>query len=252
MCRTNLSRPDLLTRSTASGSWLAAIVSPTDPVAVSSIAARVTIPKRLMHILEGESLLNDASGLVCFRFAAAAAMTGSFSLGAASLTFLWLAVAGVAIGAGVTAGVSLAQRWLSRHLGEESGSSILINLLTPFGAYLAAEHLSASGILAAVAAGITMSYVELGGRALATTRVQREAVHCRPGTQEHHPMFVFLGPGSAPHHCVLRRARDDPRLPCCPAALFPPPVFQPSSAPLRGAPSPDGRRDFLRRPVSCS
>src|SRR5690606_7549773 len=54
---------------------LAAIVSPTDPVAVSSIAAKVPIPKRMMHILEGESLLNDASGLVCFRFAVAAALT---------------------------------------------------------------------------------------------------------------------------------------------------------------------------------
>ena len=75
---------------------LAAIVSPTDPVAVSSIAARVPIPKRLLHILEGESLLNDATGLVCFRFAVAAAITGSFSMGSASLTFLWLAGAGVA------------------------------------------------------------------------------------------------------------------------------------------------------------
>ena len=63
---------------------LAAIVSPTDPVAVSSIAARVRIPKRLMHILEGESLLNDATGLVCFRFAVAAALTGGFSLASAS------------------------------------------------------------------------------------------------------------------------------------------------------------------------
>ncbi|MEO6800216.1 MAG: cation:proton antiporter, partial [Rhodanobacter sp.] len=71
---------------------LAAIVSPTDPVAVSSIASRVPIPKRLMHILEGESLLNDATGLVCFRFAVAAVMTGSFSLISASLTFLWVAL----------------------------------------------------------------------------------------------------------------------------------------------------------------
>src|SRR5471032_2061808 len=81
---------------------LAAIISPTDPVAVSAIAARTPIPKRLMHILEGESLLNDASGLVCFRFAVAAALTGKFSLASASLTFLWLALAGLAIGVGVT------------------------------------------------------------------------------------------------------------------------------------------------------
>ncbi|MGB7480531.1 MAG: Na+/H+ antiporter [Burkholderiaceae bacterium] len=172
---------------------LAAIVSPTDPVAVSSIAARVPIPKRLMHVLEGESLLNDATGLVCFRFAVAAALTGGFSLASASLTFLWLALGGLGIGAGFTLAVSLAQRALARHVGEESGSSILISLLIPFGAYLAAEHLGASGILAAVAAGITMSYVELTGRALATTRVQRAAVWDTIQFALNGVMFVLLG-----------------------------------------------------------
>lgn len=172
---------------------LAAIVSPTDPVAVSSIAARAPIPKRLMHILEGESLLNDATGLVCFRFAVAAALTGEFSLASASLTFLWLALAGIGIGIGVTRAVAFGQRKLSRHVGEESGSSILISLLTPFGAYLLAEHIGASGILAAVAAGITMSYVELSGRALATTRLQRAAVWDTVQFALNGIMFVLLG-----------------------------------------------------------
>lgn len=172
---------------------LAAIVSPTDPVAVSSIAARVPIPKRVMHILEGESLLNDASGLVCFRFAVAAALTGGFSLASASVTFLWLAIVGVAVGVGVTFVVSYLQRWLSRHFGEEAGSPILLSLLIPFGAYLAAEHLEASGILAAVAAGITMSYVELSGRALAATRVQRAAVWDTVQFALNGVMFVLLG-----------------------------------------------------------
>ncbi len=86
---------------------LAAIISPTDPVAVSAITARVPIPKRVMHVLEAESLLNDASGLVCFRFAVAAALTGSFSPSAAALTFLQLALGGVAIGAGLTLAVML-------------------------------------------------------------------------------------------------------------------------------------------------
>jgi NhaP-type Na+/H+ or K+/H+ antiporter len=76
---------------------LAAIVSPTDPIAVSAITARVPIPKRLMHILEGESLLNDASGLVCMRFAVAAALTGTFSLVDALGTFLWVAMGEIAI-----------------------------------------------------------------------------------------------------------------------------------------------------------
>ncbi len=172
---------------------LAAILAPTDPVAVSSIAARVPIPPRLMHILEGESLLNDASGLVCFRFAVAAALTGTFSLGEATLTFLWVALAGVAIGVGITVGVSWAQRQLGARIGEESGSPILINLLLPFGAYLAAEHLGASGILAAVAAGVTMSYVELSGRAAATTRVRRAVVWDTVQFALNGIMFVLLG-----------------------------------------------------------
>lgn len=81
---------------------LAAVLSPTDPIAVSAIAQRSPIPKRMMHILEGESLLNDASGLVCLRFAIAAALTGAFSIQAAFLNFLWVAIGGVAIGAGMT------------------------------------------------------------------------------------------------------------------------------------------------------
>lgn len=172
---------------------LAAIVSPTDPVAVSSITARVPIPKRLMHILEGESLLNDASGLVCFRFAVAATVTGSFSLSSASLSFLWVALAGVGIGVLFTLAVSLMQRWLSRQFGEESGSPILLSLLIPFGAYLLAEKMAASGILAAVAAGITTSYVELGGRVLATTRLQRAAVWNTVQFALNGIMFVLLG-----------------------------------------------------------
>ena len=70
---------------------LAAILSPTDPLAVSAITSRVPVPKRMMHILEGESLLNDASGLVCMRFALAAALTGTFSLPQAIASFLWVA-----------------------------------------------------------------------------------------------------------------------------------------------------------------
>jgi CPA1 family monovalent cation:H+ antiporter len=172
---------------------LAAILSPTDPVAVGSIAARVPIPKRLMHILEGEALLNDASGLVCFRFAVAAALTGSFSLTSASLTFIWLASAGIAAGVGVTLAVAWLQARLTARYGEPAGSPILVSLLIPFGAYLVAERLHASGILAAVSAGITMSYVELGGRAMAATRIQRAAVWDTVQFTLNGVMFVLLG-----------------------------------------------------------
>ena len=172
---------------------LAAIVSPTDPIAVSAIAARVPIPKRLMHILEGESLLNDASGLVCMRFAVAAALTGTFSLVDAFGTFLWVAIGGIALGVGVTWIVTVAKNWVSQHFGEETGSQILISLLIPFGAYLLAEHLHCSGILAAVAAGVTMGYVEQTGQALAVTRVRRSAVWDTVQFAANGIIFVLLG-----------------------------------------------------------
>ncbi|HET8696652.1 MAG TPA: Na+/H+ antiporter [Gammaproteobacteria bacterium] len=172
---------------------LAAIVSPTDPVAVSAITSRVPMPKRVLHMLEGESLLNDASGLVCFRFAVAAALTGMFSLSSAALAFTQLAVVGVALGVGLTYGIVLAKNWISRRFGEESGSQVVITLLLPFVAYEAAEHFGGSGILAAVAAGITMSYAELAGGSLATTRMQRTAVWDTVQFALNGIMFVLLG-----------------------------------------------------------
>ena len=172
---------------------LAAIVSPTDPIAVSAIAARVPIPKRLMHILEGESLLNDASGLVCMQFAVAAALTGVFSLPAALGAFVWLAIGGVGIGVGVTWAVVKIKDFVSRRFTEETGSQILISLLIPFGAYLLAEHLHCSGILAAVAAGITMSYAEQSGHALPATRVRRTAVWDTVQFTLNGIIFVLLG-----------------------------------------------------------
>ena len=172
---------------------LAAIISPTDPVAVSSVTSRVPVPKRLMHILEGESLLNDASGLVCFQFAVVAVLTGTFSLATASMTFIWVALAGLGAGVAVTFGLSKVQGWIWRHFGEEPGSAILVNLITPFSAYLLAEWLHASGILAAVAAGITMSYVELAGNAPGAMRVQRSAVWDTVQFTFNGIMFVLLG-----------------------------------------------------------
>ncbi|SNT12383.1 sodium/proton antiporter, CPA1 family [Sphingomonas laterariae] len=172
---------------------LAAVVSPTDPIAVSAIAQRVSIPKRMMHILEGESLLNDASGLVCLRFAIAAALTGAFSIQDAALNFLWVAFAGIAIGSGFTWIVSRAKSWVSRHYGEEGGAQILISLLIPFGAYLIAEHLHCSGILAAVAAGLTMGFVETSGELEASTRIRRNTVWDMIQFTANGVIFVLLG-----------------------------------------------------------
>ena len=101
---------------------LAAVVSPTDPIAVSAICARARIPKRMMHILEGESLLNDASGLVCMRFAIAAMLTGSFSIQQAIGSFLWIALGGLAIGIALTWLISRGMTWLAMQLGEDTSA----------------------------------------------------------------------------------------------------------------------------------
>ena len=172
---------------------LAAIVSPTDPIAVSAIAARVPIPKRLMHILEGESLLNDASGLVCMRFAVAAALTGSFSVVRALGTFVWVAAGGIFAGLLITGVAHTVKTWITRRYGEETGSQILISVLIPFAAYLIAEHMHCSGILAAVSAGIAMSYAERSGQAQAITRVNRRVVWDTIQFAANGVIFVLLG-----------------------------------------------------------
>ncbi|MFK3781590.1 Na+/H+ antiporter [Agrobacterium sp. NPDC089420] len=172
---------------------LAAIISPTDPIAISAISARVPVPKRLMHILEGESLLNDASGLVCMRFAVVAMLTGSFSLPYAIATFLWLVIGGVFIGVVITFTVTRINDYASRRLGEETGSQILISVLIPFAAYILAEHFHCSGILAAVSAGVTMSYAEQRGHSMAVTRVRRVAVWDTIRFTLNGVIFVLLG-----------------------------------------------------------
>ncbi|MDG0795073.1 Na+/H+ antiporter [Cohnella ginsengisoli] len=133
---------------------LAAILSPTDAVAVSSLAGRIRLPNNLMHLLEGEALMNDASGLVAFKFAIAAALTGSFSLANASVSFLFIAIGGLGVGAVTALLVSGFRIWLRRSGLEDETMHMLIHLLTPFALYMIAERLGVSGILAAVAGGV--------------------------------------------------------------------------------------------------
>ncbi|TFW13032.1 Na+/H+ antiporter [Brevundimonas intermedia] len=175
---------------------LAAILSPTDPIAVQAIASRAPIPKRLMHILEGESLLNDATGLTCMRIAVIAATTGAFSIGSAIGTFAWLALVGVAVGVLITMGISYAKGFVSQRWGEDVGAQILVSLLIPFAAYLVAEELHASGILAAVAAGVTMSFTErslFAGQSMAVTRIRRGVVWDTVQFVANGIIFVILG-----------------------------------------------------------
>ena len=172
---------------------LAAIVSPTDPVAVSAITRRFTVPRQVMLLLESESLFNDASGLVAFRFAVVATVAGTFSLMSAVSSFVWLAVAGLLTGTCVTWLASYARRLFVSRYGEDSGSEVLLSLLLPFAAYFLAEQIGASGILSAVAAGVTMSYIELSGQAQAQTRVHRGVVWSSVQFILTGLMFVLLG-----------------------------------------------------------
>ncbi len=128
---------------------LGAIVSPPDAVAATAITRRLNVPRRIVTILEGESLVNDATALVAYRFAIAATVTGAFSLYDASLAVPMVALGGVLVG--LVAGVL--SSWLRRFIEDES-VQIVAALLTPYLAYLPAEKLHVSGVLAAVTAGI--------------------------------------------------------------------------------------------------
>ena len=128
---------------------LGAIVSPPDAVAATAILSRLNVPRRVVTILEGESLVNDASGLVLYKFAVAAVLTGTFSLVDASAQFV-----GVAIG-GVIVGVLLGRFFvfIHRHLGDVF-IEVLTTLSVPYISYILAESLHVSGVLAVVAAGL--------------------------------------------------------------------------------------------------
>lgn len=139
---------------------LAAALAPTDAVAVSSIAQKVNLPHRIMHILEGESLINDASGLVSFQFAILALVTGTFSLANASLSFVVISLGGIALGIILNL-VKVSLTKFLRHLGvEDLTSFMLFELLLPFVIFLIAEHIGVNGILAVVSGGIfhSLSY----------------------------------------------------------------------------------------------
>ncbi|MBC1489946.1 Na+/H+ antiporter [Listeria sp. FSL L7-1485] len=136
---------------------LAAALAPTDAVAVSSLSGRINLPKRIMNLLEGEALINDASGLVAFQFAIAAMVTGVFSLLDASISFFVIAIGGVLVGLVLSWLKFRFLKWV-RGLGMEDVTfHMLIQILTPFIIYLVAEEFHVSGILAVVAAGIMHS-----------------------------------------------------------------------------------------------
>ncbi len=133
---------------------LGAIVSPTDAVAVSAVTEHLRVPARLSTILSGESLMNDATGLVGFKFAIAAVLAGTFSRRGMILEFSLLSVGGLVIGFGVAYGIGRLRDLLRRWHSSDARIETTLSLLTPYAAYLLADHLNVSGILAVVAAGL--------------------------------------------------------------------------------------------------
>ncbi|WP_085724494.1 Na+/H+ antiporter [Pseudomonas sp. R37(2017)] len=151
---------------------LAAVLSPTDAVAVSAIS-RNRLPTPLMHILQGEALMNDASGLVTFKFALAAAVTGVFSLANASVTFVLVALGGLAVGVALSWLVGRLRAWMIARGWDDPATHVVFMLLLPFAAYVLAERMEVSGILSAVAAGMMQSWLDLLPRQTNTRLLNR-------------------------------------------------------------------------------
>ena len=151
---------------------LAAVLSPTDAVAVSAIAQN-RLPAPLMHMLQGEALMNDATGLVTFKFALVAAITGVFSLTNASLAFVLVACGGLAIGVALSWLVGRLRSWMIARGWDDPATHVVFMLLLPFAAYVLAERLGASGILSAVAAGMMQSWLDLLPRQTSTRMLNR-------------------------------------------------------------------------------
>src|SRR2546421_2372720 len=126
-----------------------AIVSPPDAVAATAILSKLNMPRHIVTVLEGESLVNDASGLVLYKFAVAAVLSGTFSLADASIEFVLISAGGIAIGM-LLGGLFVL---LHRYLGDPF-IEVLLSLSVPYMVYVLAESVGASGVLAVVAAGL--------------------------------------------------------------------------------------------------
>ena len=139
--------------SLALGFLLGGIVSPPDAVSAGAILKFVKVPRRLTSILEGESLLNDASSLIIFRFALIAVATGQFIWHEAALSFTWMVIGGVGIG--LVVGYIFMK--LHKYLPTDANADIVLTLVTPYAMYIAAEEVHSSGILVVVSGGLLLS-----------------------------------------------------------------------------------------------
>jgi Na+/H+ antiporter len=132
---------------------LGAIVAPTDPVAATAVARRLGVPRRIINVIEGESLVNDGTALVAYRVAVSAAVGGTFSLLDASVEFVLGALGGIAIGLAVGWVISEIRRRI-----DDIPIEVTISLLSGYAGYLPAEAIDASGVLAAVTVGVVLGW----------------------------------------------------------------------------------------------
>jgi monovalent cation/hydrogen antiporter len=167
---------------------LGAIVSPPDPVAATAVVRPLGVSRSIGTILEGEGLVNDATSLVAYRAAVAAAISGTFSLGASALHILLAGVVGIAIGLLVACCVM----WIGRRVYRLPAAINTISLLIPFAAYIPADRIGASGVLAVVAAGIYLAW-QAPRSWPAVFRVQHESMWALVTFVLESLIFIFVG-----------------------------------------------------------
>ena len=191
---------------------LGAIVSPTDPLAATAIARRLGVPRKLVSIVEGEGLVNDGTGLVLYRVAVAAVLTGSFSAAATGGSFVLSVVGGVAVG--------LAVGWIVRQVRrrlDNPPAEITISLMTGYFAFLPADLLGFSAVLAAVTAGIYLGWHaradDLASTAPGHRRLGDRVPAERPPLRAHRPPTADRRrrAGRHPGRAALRLRRADQR-----------------------------------------
>ncbi|AGC03319.1 Na+/H+ antiporter [Candidatus Blochmanniella chromaiodes str. 640] len=173
---------------------LAAVLSPTDAVALSGIVGEGRISKKLMDILQGEALMNDASGLVSLKFAISVAMgTMVFSVSGASIEFIKISMGGLLTGIAVTWGYSKSLRFITHWSGGDPATQTILLLLLPFAAYLVAEHIGVSGILSSVASGMTIGQSGIIRNAPLAMRLRGNSVWTMLEFVFNGMVFIMLG-----------------------------------------------------------
>ena len=166
---------------------LGAIISPPDAIAATAVFKTLEVPRRVVTILEGESLANDTVALVAYRFATVAVVTGAFSATAAALELPLVALGGAVIGWIVGVGVD----WIQKRL-DDPPVQVVISLVTPFLAYLPAEHMGCSGVLAVVTAGVFLGW-RLPRMVSARTRLELQAFWKMLVYLLNGMVFIFIG-----------------------------------------------------------